>query len=122
MNYKKQRVQIVNITIPNATAPGSVITAEAVLLNDYTQCVGYCLHQASNANGDPINIQIKHEDELIMDYVHYEHIEANASTPVDKRFHPANFRANGKKLFINANPIANTTAAVTFQIVLLLEK
>lgn len=119
----KYRTQIVNITIPITTAPGTVTQVSDVLSNDYQKCIGFALHQASNANGDPINIQIKHEDEgIIQDYVHFEHIEANPATPVDKRYHPAQFRAAGKKIYINADPIATTTAAVTLQLAFLLER
>ena len=118
----KYRIQVKTITIPNATNPGTITAESETLANDYKQCIGLCLHVASNANDDPINIQIKDEDGVIVDYIHSEHLTVNPSTAMNDRWHKANFKALGKKVFINADPIAATTANVTFQIAFLLER
>ena len=116
-------VQVVELTIPNGTTAGTAVYVEDQFRSEFEKCIGYVLHVASNTSSASVNVSILlNRGDIIQDYVHHQHIEANASTPVDKRYHPADFKSRSEKFRVLAKPIANLTADVVIQIAFLLSK
>lgn len=123
MNATNFRVQVVDITVPNATAAGTVISFEDKLRSDFERCIGYAIQETSNPNTQGVSVQIILQDgEVLQDYVHYYHLQPGSGAPMSDRYHKADFRSKDQKIFIKARPIVNLTADVTLQLVFLLKK
>ncbi len=117
----KKTVQVFELTIPSGTAAGTAITDTETFRSDFKRCTGYALHVVSGTENVSVSI-VMDDGDVVQDFVHQEHIEVNAATPVDKRYHPADFASASQKVRISGRPIANLVADVVLQFVFQLEK
>jgi hypothetical protein len=114
-------VQVITLTIPNATAAGTVITTNDTLDSTYQRCIGYSVHVISNPNSEPVQVAIDHPDVgKIHDFVPTQQLEPGTGAPMNQRYHAADFRAANMRMVVKGKPVVNLTADVLVSFVFLL--
>jgi hypothetical protein len=120
MNNKKARHLTQIITIPNPTTGGTMVEQSVNLDANYKKCTGFSVAVITSTPGD-FELGLRNDEDQLQDMVYYKHLTVNESVPTDKRFHPLNIAAMGRKITIQARPFSTLETGAQIQFVFALE-
>lgn len=116
-------MQVINITVPNPTTSGSAITSSITLDRAYNRVVGVAFFEiATGGVPDNYSIGVVNSRKTIIDDINVNAWDANAGVAVSDKYYPLNESYGaGDQWTVRVIPGANTSAAMSGQLVLILE-
>lgn len=105
----------VNVTVPNATPAGSVVTADITLETAYPYLRGIAFVEALNQTPatNIYEIGVKDSVSQVIDFVSSDVLLSNRYTDVDSRFIPMNMETGGRVFTLQVRPLENATVNKT---------
>lgn len=118
MNKRKTRVQVLVVTVPNASPAGLPIEGQITLDKAYNSCKGVAVSIGNGfaASGNTyVDTGLRDAYGTIVDDQHMEALQANAGVRPDDKYLTIDVKNNNQLLFGRVTPPILTTAQFTVQ-------
>lgn len=119
---KQSRYQTVTITVPNPTTAGQLVEQELALDTDFNVIIGAAYHEiAAGGVGVNYKVGLRTDRKQLVDPVNIQNWSANTGVAVEgkfRKFGDGFGYGRGDKVYVQVIPGANTSAAMSGDIVI----
>lgn len=125
MEEKQRRYQVINITIPNPTVANTVVSASVQLDRNFNRVVGIGYFEIAGGGITPnYNVTARTNRYTWVDPTIFGSWDAvTGGVAPDEKYHKVNIEyGSGDTFYVDVTPLANTSAAMSGQMVLILER
>lgn len=123
MEQKRRRLQVIPITVPNPTTANTVVEANVQLDKGFNRIVkvGYFEIGAGGVS-ENYNVGVRNTRKTLVDDININAWSAVEAGPEQKYYDINEQYASGDSLYVRVTPGANTSAAMSGQLVVVLEE
>lgn len=120
---KRRRLQVIDITVPNPTQANQTVEASVQLDKAFNRIVkvGYFEAQNGGVSGN-YNVGVRSTRKTLIDDINIGAWKADNAGPEEKYYDMNEQYASGDSLYVRVTPLANTSAAMSGQLVVILEE
>lgn len=123
MEQKRRRLQVIPISVTNPTAANTIVEANVQLDKGFNRIVkvGYFEIGAGGISGN-YNVGVRNSRKTLVDDININAWTSADAGPENKYYDINEQYASGDSLYVRVTPGANTSAAMSGQLVVILEE
>lgn len=123
MEQKRRRLQVIDVSVTNPTAANTIVEANVQLDKGFNRIVKVGFFEVANGGiSGNYNVGVRNSRKTLVDDININAWGASNAGPEEKYYDINEQYASGDSLYVRVTPKANTSAAMSGQLVVILEE